>query len=322
MGTGTWWAMRDVGPRTNASKAGRRFLLLRKKCVSGALAIIVWGLAGAGLAASPAAHQPFAYVGPQYIITVEVAGPHSFIANVINLSDFVIVVQASDVIYKAASGRFYIGQVFEEEHKDTRGEPQKYSASVLLKGKTFTGLTVVGAFRELDQIEELSIRVGAKRFYLQSLEQVHFEQLAAKIGQLDLEKGSAAEALREANIAELGTARSPDGTPEWDRDWQGLLNAEGVNPPRVIERPDVTPTDEARKANVHGRLRLNATINKNGGIQDLKVVKGLGKGLDERALDAVKNSWVFLPATKNGEVVETNVSFDIEIPPSSEAKRP
>jgi TonB family protein len=287
--------------------------------LSSAVAVLVWSLALA--VASPAASKPFAYVGPQYIVTVEVAGPHSFIVNVINMSDFVIVLQASDVIYKAGSGRFYIGQVFEEEHKDTRGEPQKYSASVLLKGQTFTGLTVVGAFREMDQIEELSIRIGAKRFYLQSMEQVHFEQLAAKIGQLDLKK-SAAEALQEANIAQLGTARSPDGTPEWDRDWQGLLNAEGVNPPRIIERPDVTPTDEARKANVHGRLRLNATINKNGGIQDIKVIKGLGKGLDERALDAIKNSWVFLPATKNGEVVETSVSFDIEIPPSSEGKRP
>ena len=79
---------------------------------------------------SPAGSKPFAFVGSHYIITVEVAGPHSFIANVINLSDFVIVVQASDVIYKGGSGRYYIGQVFEEEHKDTaRRTPEVYGVS-------------------------------------------------------------------------------------------------------------------------------------------------------------------------------------------------
>jgi TonB family protein len=305
-----------------ARENSRRSPHFKDPLVTSSLALVVFGLFGAALASGQAAKKPFAYVGPHYVITVEIAGSHSFVVNVINLSDFVIVVQASDLIYRGASGRYYIGQVFEQEHKDTRGEPQKYTASVLLRGQTFTGLTVLGAFRELDQIEEISIRIGAKRFYLQPLEQVHFEQLAAKIGELDVKKGNPTEALREANIAEIGSARSPDGTSEWDRDWQGLINAEGVNPPRIIERLDVTPTDEARRANVQGKLRLNAVINKNGGIQDLKVLKGLGRGLDERALDAVKNSWIFLPATKNGEVVETNVTFDIEIPPSTEAKRP
>src|SRR5687768_9876212 len=128
--------------------------------------------------------KAFAYVGPNYLITAEVAGKHSFVVNFINLSDFVIVVQPNELIYKAASGRFYIGQVFDQEHKDTRGEIYKYSASILLQGRSFTGLTVLGAFHELDAIEQLSIRIGAKRFYFEPMEQVHFEQLAAKVGEL------------------------------------------------------------------------------------------------------------------------------------------
>src|SRR5688572_7734190 len=98
--------------------------------------------------------KAFAYVGPNYVITAEVAGKHSFVVNFINLSDFVIVVQPNELIYKGASGRFYIGQVFDQEHKDTRGDVYKYSASVLLQGRTFTGLTVLGAFQELDAIEQ------------------------------------------------------------------------------------------------------------------------------------------------------------------------
>ena len=96
-----------------------------------ALGLLVLALAlepsRAGTGQKPA--KSFAYVGPNLVITAEVAGAHSFVVNFINLSDFVIVVQPNDLIYKGASGRFYIGQVYEAEHKDSRGEIYKYSAS-------------------------------------------------------------------------------------------------------------------------------------------------------------------------------------------------
>jgi len=228
-------------------------------------------------------------------------------------------VQPNEFIYKGASGRFYIGQVYESEHKDTKGETQRYTASILLKGHSFTGLTIVGAFREQDQIEELSVRVGAKRFYLAPLEKALFEQLAAKIGDLDLKNPTSALALEEANIRETGTVKSTDGTPDWDRDWQGLITPEGVNPPKIIERPEPTPTAEARKNRTSGKVRLSGVINKSGGIQDLKVVKSLGKGLDERATAVVKGSWAFLPATRNGEVLDSSISFDVDFPAPSKS---
>lgn len=258
--------------------------------------------------------KAFAYVGANYIITAEVSGPRSFVINFINLSDFVIVVQPNDLIYKAVSGSFYIGQVFEQEHKDTRGETLKFTASILLKGRTFTGLTVLGAFREQERVEELSIRIGSKRYYLQGMEQVQFEQMAAKIGELDLKATNPRAALQEANIADLGSMKGTDGSAEWDRDWQQLMMPDGVNPPRIIEKPEVTPTEEARRTHTYGKVKLSAVINKNGGIQDIKVLRGLGRGLDERAVEAVKNSWVFLPATKNGEVLESTVGFEVDFP--------
>jgi TonB family protein len=263
----------------------------------------------------PAHANLFAYVGPQYIITAEVGSSHSFILNFINLSDFVIVAQPSEFIYKGASGRFYIGQVFGQEHKDTRGEAQKYTASVLLKGRTFTGLTLLGAFHEMDQIEELSIRIGAKRFYLQPMEKAQFDQLANRVGDLDLKASDMRAALQQADIQMLGTIRNTDGTSEWDRDWQGLIRSDGVNVPKIIQRFPVDPTDEAIRKNTYGRVRLSALINKNGEIQDLRVEKGLGRGLDERATESVKNSWRFLPGTRNGEVIEGAVSFEVEFPP-------
>jgi hypothetical protein len=259
--------------------------------------------------------KAFAFVNPQYVITAEVASKHAFVVNFINLSDFVIVIQPNEFIYRGASGRFYVGQVFESEYTDLRGETQKYKASVLLKSHSFMGLKILGAFNEQDKIEELSVRIGAKRFYLEPMGVPAFESFAKKINDLDVSSSSSDAALERANISKRGTVGSTDGSTEWDRDWQGLLSADGVNPPKIIEKPEISPTKEAVQAHVYGKVKLSVIINKSGGLQNLKVIKGLGRGLDKRAMDGVMNSWIFLPATKNGEVVDTEVIFDVDFPP-------
>ena len=254
----------------------------------------------------------FAHVNRDYIITAEPAGAHSFMVNVINLSDYIIVVQPQDFIYRGESGRFYIGQVFEHEYKDTRGDSQSYIASSLIKEHTFAGLKITGVFRERDAIEELSMRIGGRRFFLQSLERNAFEQLARKIQNLDIENPDSGSELADANIQEMGRIKTNDGGPVWEKDWEGLLTADGTNPPKILERPEIEPTPAARKARVYGRVRLSGIIGKNGGVRDLRVTRELGRGLDERAVEGVRNSWVFLPATKNGEVYETQISIDVE----------
>lgn len=297
-----------------------RFRSMKSGAAVLALALL-WFLPCAAGQESPSSPSTFLFVNSNYVITAEVASEDSFTVNFINLSDFVVVIQPSEFIYKGASGRFYIGQVYEKETKDTRGEVHKYSASVLLKGHSFTGLNIVGAFREQDAIVELSVRIGAKRFYLQPVEKSLFEQYAVKIGELDLNNPNPVAALEEANIPEMGSVRSTDGTSEWDRDWEGLLTPDGVNPPKIIRRPEIPPTPESRKSRTYGKVRLSGIINKSGGVQDLKVVKGLGRGLDQRALEGVKNSWVFLPATKNGEVVEVFLpNIEVEFPPPANSK--
>lgn len=280
----------------------------------------VWlGMLFTILSATPLAAEDdaraFAYVGSNSIITAEIAGPSSFILNYINLSDYVIVVQPNEFIYRGASERFHIGQVFEQEKKDSRGELQKYAASILLRSRSLTGLTILGDFQEQDAIEELSLRVGSRRYYLQPMGKIDFEILAAKIGELDLDNPNPREALANANIQDIGSVKSTDGTSEWDRDWKGLIRPDGVNLPKIIVKPEVAPTPEAVKAGTSGRVRLSAVITRNGGIQDLKVEKGLGRGLDDRAMEAVRNSWIFLPATRNGEVVEGRLDFFVDFPP-------
>ena len=262
--------------------------------------------------------KTFAFVNPSYIITAELATEHTFVVNFINLSDFVIVVQPMDFIYRSAPGHYYIGQVFELEHADTRGEMQKYSASILLRAHSFAGLNVVGLFKEQDQIEELSVRIGSQRFYMEPVEKIQFDQLARKIETLDLDSADVAEMFHAANIQQRGSVKITDGTDAWDQDWEGLITPDGVNPPKAIESPTIFLPENAKVPEDKRKVRISCLITKNGGIQNLKVVKSRDHDLEQRALDSVANSWVFLPATKNGEVYETVIEFEVELADPSE----
>lgn len=292
----------------------------RRRWMTLPLALFLTGLAAAAPETPPA--RAFAYVDENTVITAEVAGPRSFVLNFINLSEFVLVIQPGEFIYRGGSGAYYIGQVYESEQEDAEGDAERYTASFLLKGHSYAGLTVIGAFRELEAIEELSVRVGARRFYLEPLAKGDFEQLAMQIGDLDLESVDPAAMLGKAGIRYMGRDERTDGTSAWDRDWEGLLTEDGINPPKIIERPEISPTAEARRTKTWGTVKLSGVINRNGGIQGLEVVKGLGRGLDERALEGVRNGWVFLPATKNGEVVETMIGIEVEFREPEKERKP
>jgi TonB family protein len=85
--------------------------------------------------------------------------------------------------------------------------------------------------------------------------------------------------------------------------------------PRIVESKPPIYTDEALKARIEGTVTLEAAVDVQGTIKILRVVKGLGYGLDERAIGAVLD-WKFAPATRNGTPVEaiTQVDVDFKLP--------
>jgi TonB family protein len=84
----------------------------------------------------------------------------------------------------------------------------------------------------------------------------------------------------------------------------------GVSAPSIVYRVEPTYSEEARKAKYQGVVVLSAIVRKDGTIEILKVVRGLGLGLDENAIQALKQ-WRFRPGMKNG--VPVDVALNIEV---------
>lgn len=85
----------------------------------------------------------------------------------------------------------------------------------------------------------------------------------------------------------------------------------GISAPQAISSPDPGYTEEARRAKKQGTCVLWLIVDAAGHPRDLKVVRGLGLGLDEKALEAVKQ-WRFQPALKDGKPVDVQISVEVE----------
>jgi len=62
---------------------------------------------------------------------------------------------------------------------------------------------------------------------------------------------------------------------------------------------------------VAGDVILEVVIRRDGTVGDIRVLRGLGAGLEERAEDAVR-SWRFSPARRLGEPVDVIVEVAVE----------
>ena len=84
-----------------------------------------------------------------------------------------------------------------------------------------------------------------------------------------------------------------------------------VIPPRVLTHPAAIYTDEARKLGIQGNVVVQAYFDAYGNISVLRVVKGLGYGLDEAAVAALQG-WRFAPALRDG--LPVSAVAEIEVP--------
>jgi len=84
----------------------------------------------------------------------------------------------------------------------------------------------------------------------------------------------------------------------------------GVSAPQLIYRVEPEYTEEARKAKYQGTVVLYAVVDVDGLVRNVRIVRSLGLGLDEKAVEAVKQ-WKFKPGTKDGKPVPVAASIEV-----------
>jgi TonB family protein len=78
----------------------------------------------------------------------------------------------------------------------------------------------------------------------------------------------------------------------------------------VLIHPAAVYTDEARSRGIQGYVVVQAYFDADDSVTVLKVMRGLGYGLDESAL-AVLKTWRFAPALQNGLPVTAIAEIDV-----------
>jgi protein TonB len=84
----------------------------------------------------------------------------------------------------------------------------------------------------------------------------------------------------------------------------------GVSAPQVIYSVDPEFSDEARRAKYQGICVVSVIVDAQGNPQHVKVVRPLGMGLDEKAVEAVRQ-YRFKPAYYQGHPVAVEVNVEV-----------
>jgi len=85
----------------------------------------------------------------------------------------------------------------------------------------------------------------------------------------------------------------------------------GISPPSVIREVKPDYTEEGRRRNLEGDVVMEIVVRRDGSVGDVKLLQGLGAGLDQRAIDAVRQ-WRFSPAQRQGVPVDVIVEVAVE----------
>src|SRR5580704_7908081 len=89
-----------------------------------------------------------------------------------------------------------------------------------------------------------------------------------------------------------------------------LRDGNDVTPPRATYMPDPEYSEEARETKLQGTCVLSLVVGADGKPRDIAVVRKLGMGLDEKAVEAVR-AWTFEPGRKDRAPVAVQIQVEV-----------
>jgi len=102
------------------------------------------------------------------------------------------------------------------------------------------------------------------------------------------------------------------GIGDGDRGRPGITSGgrHNVTAPQLLYKIDPEFSEEARKAKFSGVVILAIEVDPNGRATGFRVIQSPGLGLDQKAIDAVKQ-WRFRPGLEDGKPVTTNATVQV-----------
>ena len=95
-------------------------------------------------------------------------------------------------------------------------------------------------------------------------------------------------------------------------DYNGVFSVGSVTVrPQILGRPTPGYTDEARRNQIEGSVKVSVLLKADGAVSDIQVARGLGYGLDEKAIEAARQLR-FVPAQKDGHAVSVRLSLEFK----------
>ena len=118
--------------------------------------------------------------------------------------------------------------------------------------------------------------------------------------------------IGEGDGTGVGPGQGPGAGPGRDG---GIASGQGgfqgsLTEPVLLWKAEPEYSEEARKAKLQGSVLMRVEIDTRGQVQNMVVAQGLGLGLDERAMDAVRK-WKFRAGMRNGKPVITSALIQV-----------
>jgi TonB family protein len=163
-------------------------------------------------------------------------------------------------------------------------------------------------------LAKLSIPIYAKTFSVEELKQIVAFQRSSVGHKLAVAQPEIISTTYQAcllmalDIVPAIDREIVAGHPEWKKLLGETPDANGDLPPSIISKRDPTlPKGMNPKS---GTVMLSLVIDENGLPQNVKVVKPMGDGFDENAIEAVQK-WRFKPGMKGGLAVKTAAKVEV-----------
>ena len=92
----------------------------------------------------------------------------------------------------------------------------------------------------------------------------------------------------------------------------GVMHPGGsVHPPVPLYEVDAEFSEEARREKFSGNVEIYLVVDEHGNPTHIRVTRGVGMGLDEKAIEAVRQ-YKFKPGTLNGKPVKVDMNIEVD----------